>query len=129
MLVLACSRRKRPDEGFLPAIERYEGPAFRVLRRFLRERPAGAPDVLILSAEHGLIAYDLPIATYDREMTPARARDLRPLILAELGRIVDVQAPRETLIFAGRHYLTALGANDASSIPVLSAKVCSGALC
>jgi hypothetical protein len=40
MLILACSRRKRPDEGLLPAIERYDGPAFRVLRRFLREMPA-----------------------------------------------------------------------------------------
>ena len=55
MLILACSRRKRPDDGLLPAIERYDGPAFRVLRRYLRERPAGAPDVFILSAEHGLI--------------------------------------------------------------------------
>ena len=62
MLILACSRRKRLDEGLLPAIDRYDGPAFRVLRRFLRERPAGAPDVLILSAKHGLIAHDLPIA-------------------------------------------------------------------
>jgi hypothetical protein len=40
MLILACSRRKRPDEGLLPAIERYDGPAFRVLRHFLREMPA-----------------------------------------------------------------------------------------
>ena len=62
MLILACSRRKRLDEGLLPAIDRYDGSAFRVLRRFLRERPAGAPDVLILSAKHGLIAHDLPIA-------------------------------------------------------------------
>ena len=40
MLILACSRRKRPDEGLLPAIERYDGPTFCVLRRFLREVPA-----------------------------------------------------------------------------------------
>ena len=40
MLILACSRRKRPDEGLLPAIERYDGPALRVVRRFLREMPA-----------------------------------------------------------------------------------------
>lgn len=128
MLILACSRRKRPDGGPLPAIERYDGPAFRVLRRFLRERPAEAPNVLILSAEHGLISHDLPIAAYDREMTPARASELHPLVLAELDRIFATQAPRETLIFAGRHYLTALGANDASSIPLFNARVCAGAL-
>jgi hypothetical protein len=128
MLILACSRRKRPHDGLLPAIERYDGPAFRVLRRFLRERPAGAPDVLILSAEHGLMTHDLPIAAYDREMTPARASELRPLVLAELDRIFATQAPQDILVFAGRHYLTALGANDASSIPVLNARVCGGPL-
>lgn len=53
LLILSCSRRKRLDTDLLPAIERYDGPAFRVLRRFLRERPFEAPDVLILSAEHG----------------------------------------------------------------------------
>ncbi len=31
MLILACSRRKRPDEGLLPAIERYDELAFRVV--------------------------------------------------------------------------------------------------
>jgi hypothetical protein len=115
MLILACSQRKHLDEGLLPAIERYDGPAFRVLRRFLRERPSEAPGVLILSAEHGLISHDLPIAAYDRKMTPARARELRPLVLDELDRIVDV-------------HLTALSANDASPIPVPNARVCNGAI-
>jgi hypothetical protein len=74
LLILACSQRKRPDAELLPALERYDGPAFRVLRRFLRSRAPDPPDVLILSAEHGLIPRDLPIAAYDRKMTPARAR-------------------------------------------------------
>ena len=87
LLILACSQRKRPDKGLLPAVERYDGPAFRVLRRFLRHSPSKAPDVLILSAEHGLIPHDLPIAAYDRKMAPTRAHELRPLVLAELGRM------------------------------------------
>jgi hypothetical protein len=74
LLILACSQRKRPDAELLPALERYDGPAFRVLRRFLRSRAPDPPEVLILSAEHGLIPRDLPIAAYDRKMTPARAR-------------------------------------------------------
>jgi hypothetical protein len=48
MLILACSRRKRPDEGLLPAIERYDGPAFRVLRRFLRKSRRSAPQPSLL---------------------------------------------------------------------------------
>lgn len=128
MLILACSRRKRSDEELLPAVERYDGPAFRVLRRFLRERPADAPTVLILSAEHGLIAHDLHIAAYDREMTPARASQLRPRVLAELNRIFGIRTPRDILVFAGRDYLAALGADDGSSIVGLNTKVCRGAL-
>ena len=33
LLIVACSRAKRPDAGSLPAIDRYDGPAFRLLRR------------------------------------------------------------------------------------------------
>ncbi len=128
MLILACSRRKLPDEGLLPAIERYDGPAFRVLRRLLREKPSKAPYVLVLSAEHGLIPHDRPIAVYDREMTPARARELRPRVLAELDRVVGDGSSRDTLVFAGRHYLTALGADGASSVLGPNARACAGGL-
>jgi len=31
LLILSCSQRKRPDSGLLPAIERYDGPVFRVV--------------------------------------------------------------------------------------------------
>jgi hypothetical protein len=96
LLILACSQRKRPDEGLLPAVERYDGPTFRVLRRFLREGISEPPDVLILSAEHGLIPQDLPIAAYDRKMTPARARELRPQILAAHPRISSNSVSRPT---------------------------------
>jgi len=37
LLILSCSQRKRPDPSLLPAIERYNGPPFQVLRRYLRE--------------------------------------------------------------------------------------------
>src|SRR5919199_6232989 len=75
LLILACSRCKRPDRGLLLAVERYDGPAFRVLRRFLREGQSEAPDVRVLSAEHGLISHDLPIANYDKIMTSSRAHE------------------------------------------------------
>ena len=45
VLIIACSQRKRPDAGLLPALDRYDGPAFQVLRRFLRECPEAHLDV------------------------------------------------------------------------------------
>lgn len=128
MLILACSRRKRPDEDLLPAVERYDGPAFRVLRRFLREGQSEVPDVRILSAEHGLIPHDLPIAAYDRKMSLARARELRPLVLAELDRMIASRSPLETLVFAGQQYLPALHLDDTSLPQNTTIKVCAGAL-
>jgi hypothetical protein len=128
MLILACSRRKRPDEDLLPAVERYDGPAFRVLRRFLRDNSSKAPDTLILSAEHGLISHDSLIAGYDRKMTAARARELRPFVLAELERMIASRSSPEILVFAGKHYLPALDADDTPLLRHTTTKVCAGSL-
>lgn len=78
LLILACAKTKRHDAGQIPAIDRYDGPAFRVLRRALRERPGLEEQmtVYILSAEFGLIPWDRRIPDYDRRMTPARAAEL-----------------------------------------------------
>ena len=57
LLILSCSQRKHTSLDPLPAIERYDGPLFKVLRRFLRESSHQARDldVFILSAAYGLI--------------------------------------------------------------------------
>ena len=78
LLILGCSARKIVAPGEIPALSRYDGPAFRVLRRALRER-AGLRETLttrIVSAEFGLILDSTPIPWYDRTMTEARAGEL-----------------------------------------------------
>ena len=82
LLILSCSQRKHTSEDLLPAIERYNGPLFFVLRRFLRECPHEAKqlDVYILSAAYGLIAGDFPIPFYDQKMNMARVVELQPQI-------------------------------------------------
>ena len=90
LLILSCSQRKRTSSGLLPAIERYNGPVFFVLRRFLRERPneANLLDVYILSAAKGLIPADQPIENYDRIMNRLRADELQPEVLNVFAEIV-----------------------------------------
>lgn len=82
LLILSCSQRKHETQELLPAIERYNGPLFFVLRRFLRECPRQARqlDVYILSAAYGLIPGDFPIAWYDRKMNLSRAIELQPYV-------------------------------------------------
>ena len=82
LLVLSCSQRKRISQDLLPAIERYNGPLFFVLRRFLREcqHQAKQLDVYILSAAYGLIEGDFPTALYDRKMDMVRVVELQQQI-------------------------------------------------
>ncbi len=76
-LLISCSQRKRRDAGLLPAIDRYDGPAFQVLRRYLRTTRHPQLQVYVLSAEFGFISSQTPIPYYDRRMTVERARELR----------------------------------------------------
>ncbi len=89
LLILSCSQRKRSAPGLLPATERYDGPAFRVLRRFLREHPDRTGlDVFVLSAAYGLIPAEYPIAEYDQVMTPQRAAELHNEMLAVFANLI-----------------------------------------
>jgi queuine/archaeosine tRNA-ribosyltransferase len=56
---LTRTQRKRPEQGLLPAIERYDGVHFRVLRKAKREGywPRNL-EVLIVSAKYGLLELD-----------------------------------------------------------------------
>lgn len=110
LLILSCSQRKRPDAGLLLAIERYDGPTFRVLRKFLRERPSEAQslDFYILSSEFGLIPSSQPIPNYDRRMTSRRAVELQPHVLKEFKNIVKDNQYAKLLISLGKDYLRAL---------------------
>lgn len=108
LLILACSQRKRPDASSLPAIERYDGPAFRVLRRYCRLSQDSGLFVYVLSAEFGLILAKKPIPTYDRRMTSKRANDLRPSVATVLRTAIMRHQPSEIFICAGKTYLRAL---------------------
>jgi hypothetical protein len=108
LLVIACSQRKNPAKGLLPAIARYDGPAFRVLRKYLREEPRETPCILILSAKYGLIAADRQIPDYDCRLSTGSATELRPQILETVRHAVQTQRPLAIGICAGKDYRMAL---------------------
>jgi hypothetical protein len=80
LLVLGCSQTKRDTEGLLPAIDRYDGSSYRVLRNYLRQRewPSNL-SVAILSAKYGLVGGFTGIEDYDERMTAPRASAWAPL--------------------------------------------------
>ncbi len=107
LLVLGCADRKRESEGLLPALDRYDGPAYRVLRKFLREYqwPEDV-SIAVLSAEYGLIGILKEIQHYDRRMDLATARAKAPECSALLTEWAT--SHRSVHLSLGVQYLTAL---------------------
>lgn len=115
VLILACSRRKRTGQALMPAVKRYDGPLFRVLRKFLREHPTGAEsvDVYILSGKFGLVSASHHVPQYDVRLTCQRADKLQPQVLAQFERIVSGDySYRDVLICAGKAYRRALDGHE-----------------
>lgn len=104
LLILSCSERKRHEPELLPAVERYNGPAYQVLRKYARE--GDAPPTWVLSAEYGLIPSEEPIPAYDRRMTFDRARQLQPQVATALDCLA-LQGYNDVLVCAGRTYTAA----------------------
>jgi hypothetical protein len=90
------------------AVERYDGPLFRVLRRFLAEKFADPPQTWVVSAEFGLIGGTESIPVYDRLMTATRAVELRPGILNRFTREISSSLPAQVFVSVGPSYLPAL---------------------
>lgn len=109
-LIVGCSRTKVDSPQPLPAIQRYDGPAFRVIRRYLSHAPEGVKDVgiFVLSAEFGLIAAETEISSYDRLMTTARAAELRPSVLQAAQADICPRYYAEVFLSMGKTYLEAL---------------------
>lgn len=108
LLILSCSHRKRTEPDLLPAIERYDGPAFRIVRRFLAQQPLQKPDIYILSAKFGLISANQMVPCYEQRMTLQRSRELQPLVIAEFRSITSTRTYQNLCICLGRDYIQAI---------------------
>lgn len=103
LLILACSQRKRSEVGRLTAIERYDGPAFRVVRRFVKIGGAPLPDIYVLSAQFGFIPGTALIPMYDRRMSSSRAGELAELVEAQMSNLY-LECYDHTFVHAGTDY-------------------------
>ncbi|MGW2544040.1 DUF6884 domain-containing protein [Kitasatospora sp. NPDC001574] len=109
LLIAGCSRRKAEEPGPMPALERYTGGiAPQLLARFARHR-AARDRIRFLSAEHGLVRADDPLAPYDRRLTRERAEQLRPVVAGQLlDDFAATGTPRRVLLVMEPDYLVPL---------------------
>jgi hypothetical protein len=113
-LIVGCSRTKVDSPQPLSAIQRYDGPAFRVIRRYLSQAPESVQDVdiFVLSAKFGLLSAENKIPSYDRLMTAARAAELRPCVQEAVRVQVCPQKYAEVFLSMGKTYLQAMEGLD-----------------
>ncbi|MFI1765256.1 DUF6884 domain-containing protein [Streptomyces sp. NPDC020800] len=110
LVMAGCSRRKATGASPVPALDLYQGG----IVPQLRDRLAGHPQVLervwFLSAEHGLLGARSPVLPYERPLTDARARLLRPAVCAAVRERLDAldHHPAQILLVAEPAYLSLL---------------------
>lgn len=87
LMMLGCSSSKSDALEALPAIDRYNGTAYKVIKKARREGywPKDT-HIFIVSAKYGLISEHTCIEIYDQKMTNARAVELQ----AEVSGSVDI---------------------------------------
>ena len=107
LLILGCSRSKVDSSTPLPALMLYDGPAYKVVRKYLRRvRWPKDLSIAVLSAEHGLFGSLTSITTYDKRMSPDTATEKATqcaTVLREWAKHHD-----SVHIAAGKDYLPAL---------------------
>ncbi len=109
LLIIACSQRKLHDDGLMPAIKRYDGGNYRVLRKARRDGYlSNHIDVLILSAKYGLIEADTPIANYEQQMNHKRADELNAQVRQKLQTYAIKADYQEVYVDLGQDYLPAI---------------------
>jgi len=128
LLLLSCSQRKKFDEELLPAIDRYDGPAYHVLRRYLRQDSTLSVDVRILSAKYGLIPANYYLPYYDRRLTKEQSDKLHYQVITELETVLSSKSYTNLLICLGRDYLETIYDYEAIIPNGLSVQVATGGI-
>ena len=141
LLIISCSQRKIQSEspeitkGLMPAIDRYDGPTYRCLRKF---RDANSEKkfpnnlrILILSAKFGLIHPETEIPDYDLKMTAERAEEIRHEVKLDLYHClhfykIAYRGMDQVFINLGKTYRRTLEGFHWGTISTLEATGCIG---
>ena len=113
-LVINCSKTKLIDESVLPAIKRYDGPLFKVLRKYISNKNEEASNlsVYILSAKYGFISADEKIYNYDCFLTLNEANKIRENVTNSFKSVCQNNKYEEIFIALSKNYLTLLDGFD-----------------
>ena len=124
LLIIGCSQRKVKTPEPLAAIDRYDGPVYRTLRKMRRDGYTYPNlDCCIISAEYGIVIPHQMIPDYDRRMPPERADVLTEGIQAWLRHCLFTKGKGYSEVFLnlGKTYMRTLDGFHWGLIPTLEA--------
>jgi len=129
LMIISCSDSKDPRPGKLPAIERYTGAWYQVIKKLKRKRrlPDNL-DILIISARYGLINSDTEIENYDQTMDFSRARALRGSIISKMKKIFSESRYESILINLGSTYMEAISGLERITPLEIKVKILKGTI-
>jgi hypothetical protein len=128
LVILGCSERKRLTSRPLRAVERYDGPAFRVLRRHVRQRPREFLHIRILSARFGLISDGVEIPRYNRSLSELDVTEFRPRIELQLEQALRDIRPERVFVSLGCRYWPLIEKPLANSVASADVFVAAGGI-
>lgn len=109
LLVQSCSATKQNVDSPTPVLDLYEGYFFKIIKKALRtNRFQAGIDIIIISAEHGVLEPDEEIGYYDRKMDAERADELNPKIINYISNRVSRNKYDRIWINLGEDYLPAV---------------------
>ena len=109
LLILSCSSRKQKASAPLRAWDLYDGVAYRVLKRSIRDglfRPE--TDIIIISALYGVLTPDSVVNWYDLKMTREIAVRQASDNTRKLSDMLSDRSYAEVFLAVGKTYAAAL---------------------
>jgi hypothetical protein len=109
LLILSCSQKKIKSPIFLPAIERYDGPSYKVLRKIMRNSNYNnSLDIAIISAKYGLLQPNENIEDYDLKMNKEIAESIRNKVVQNLRKQILNKNYENVFVNIGSNYMLAI---------------------
>lgn len=122
-LIISCSAKKNSNTNPLPAMELYDGPYYRTLRKLNDEKKLQKIHIMIISAKYGLLnPYD-PIEDYNLKMTDEIAQKLNKKLKKDLNQFLKERNFNEIYISMGKDYQKAINGLEFDNVQFAEGKI------
>lgn len=109
LIIVPCSKLKIMTRARINAIDLYNGPFFKLIRKYISKSNINNIEVRILSAKYGLIDKYAKISYYDERMDKERAIEMNKSILKDVSNLFnDGKKYNNILINLGITYMYAM---------------------